>query len=396
MDRQTNERNEVEELISRFRRWLEDTASSTGIIRDLLGLDDDRLGDFIRLYDDADLRFALSALCLRSREILSSVPREAVSLTRLATLLCSRRFTAEAKSDVALEGDAWKAHAVALLSAGDYSDADAACTCAASFYSLVERDDRFYERTHLTLVQAQVAFFLGDSDRALELSDSAAATLKIEFPTKKRDYVRARTTFATSLVQKQRYEEGLRALEECAEIARREDDTETLASLVNNIGQVYARLGNLKAARDCFITAIEGFTSLGLKTEMPRVHGGLARILMQEGRYNDAISELYKARGAYLDLRMPVVAGEVTLRILEALFAAGRINDIPSLCAEAVDTFTKANLPREAAKALAYIDAAAQQRTLRAADVEDVREFFQRLQADPDEQFEVMNEEGGD
>jgi len=317
-------------------------------------------------------------------------------LSKLATILCSQQFSGDPNHDLAVEGDAWKENAAALLSAGDYSEAERACIHAASLYSLLGPENRSYERTHVMLTQAQVAHFLGAPDRALELADTAAAIFAQAFPTKKKDYVRARTIYATILVADfQRYDEGLKSLEECAELARRENDTETLANLVHNIGQVYARLGKLKAARDCFTTAIEGFTSLGLKTEMPRVHGGLSRILMEEGKYNEAISELYKARAAYLDLRMPVVAGEVTLRIIEALFSADRLNDIPSLCAEAVDAFTRANLPREAAKALAYIDAAAQQRILTADDVEDVRRFFQRLQADPEELFEVVNEEGG-
>jgi Tetratricopeptide repeat. len=395
MDRSAGERNEVRKFVSRFRRWLDDPESSPGIIRDLAGLDNDRLGEFVRLNPEEDLLSAITTLLRRAHETLSSAPREAVTLSRLATRLCSCHFSSDPQHDVAIEGDAWKEYAEALLSTGDYSEADAACLQAGLYYSLVARNRRLYERTLLTLVQAQVAFFSDDLDRALVLADTAAMTLEMAFPTKKRDYVRARTTFATALVRQQRYDEGLRALEECAELARRENDTETLASLVNNIGQVYARLGNLKAARDCFNTAIEGFTSLGMKTEMPRVHAGLARILMQEGRYNHAVSEHYQARAAYLDLKMPVVAAEVTLQIIEALFAAGRLNDIPPLCAEAIETFTKANLPREAAKALAYIDAAAQQRTLTADAVEDVRGFFQRLQADPDERFGVMDEESG-
>lgn len=290
-----------------------------------------------------------------------------------------------------MEGDAWKAHAAALLRAGDYSDADRACRQASSFYTLVDPEDCLFERTLLNIVEAQVAHFLSDAERALALAGTAAATLARAFPDNKKDYIRARTTFATILVADfRRYDEGLKALDECAEFARREGDTESLASLVNNIGQVYSLLGNLKAARDCFTTALQGFTSLGLKTEMVRVQGSVWRILMQEGRYNEAISELYKTRSAYLEMRMPVVAAEVNARIIEALFAAGRLKDIPTLCALNLEAFTKANLPREAAKALAYMNAAAQSRTLTSDEVEIVREFLERLQADPDERFQLL------
>lgn len=394
MDRSAGETNEARELLLRFRRWLDDPDSPAEIIRDLASLNHELLGEFARLFSGAELRSAITTLITRARDRSAGVPREAIGLTRLATDLGSCYFTYDPRHDAAVEGDAWKAHAAVLLLAGDYSDADSACRQAASFYSLVDEEDSSYERTLLDIIQAQVAHFLGDSARGLQLAKDSAETLAREFPTKKKDYIRARTIVGTILVAVQRYDEGLKTLDDCAEVARRENQTEVLASLVNNIGQVYARIGNLKAAKECFATALQGFTSLGLKTEMPRVHGGLARILVQEGRYNEAISELYKARAAYLDLRMPVVAGEATLRIIEALFAAGRLNDIQPLCSEAVQTFAKANLPREAAKALSYVDACAQRRTLTADDVEDVREFFQRLQADPDERFD-LNEEGG-
>lgn len=391
MDRSAGERNDAGELLLRFRSWLDDAEGSPGIIRDLLGLDNEQLKEFAGLFADDDLRLAIVSLTTRADESSTGSPREAVSLARLATALASCYFTDDPQLDAAVEGDAWKAHATALLQAGDYSDADRACGQALSFYSLADFGDRFYERTLLAVIQAQVAHFLGDVDRALALADTAAVTLGREFPSKKKDYVRARTTFATILVADfQRYDTGLKALEECAELARREGDTESLASLVNNIGQVYARIGKLKEAKECFTTALQGFTSLGRRTDMPRVHAGLARILMQEGRYNEAVSEHYKARAAYLELKMPVVAAEVDTQIIEALFAAGRTRDIPALCALAVETFTKANLPREAAKALAYMNAAAQRGTLTTVVVEDIRQFFQRFQADPDERFELI------
>lgn len=392
MDRPTSDTDEVRELLTQFRRWLDDPESSPGIVRELLALDRVRTGAFVRLQTGDDFRYTITTLLRRAHDRLSTVPTESIALSRLATILCTTHPGKNRQRDLALKGDAWKEYAAALLSSGDYSEADRACAQAVSFYSLTDPQRMLFERTHLILIQAQVAHFLGDSERGLILADQAATTLTQSFPTKKKDGVRARTIYATILVANQRYDEGLRALEECAERARREGDTETLASLVNNIGQVYARIGNLKAARECFTMALQGFSSLGLKTEIPRVHGGLARILTQEGRYNDAVSEHYKARAAYLDLGMPLIAAEVSLRIIEALFAGGRMNDIPSLCAEAVKTFTKANLPREAAKALSYVDASAQHETLTPSEVQEVREFFQRLQVNPDEIFEFAEE----
>lgn len=388
MDQLPVEQRHFSDFVLRFRHWLDRPDPGSAVVRELLDLSDEDLAHFISLHQPFAVRAAVILLLETSHRSLSAAPRDSVTLSRLATRL--------AVHDRAAEGDAWKEYGEALLSAGDYRDANAACLRAGAIYnSLRDRRHRVYERTHLKLIQSQVSYFLGDVDRALELADTAAMELEL-MPSKKKEYVRARTTYATILVGVQRLEEGLRALEECAEVARQEDDREVLASLVNNIGGVHARLGNLTEAKECYRTALQGFVSLGLKTEMPRVHGGLARILMQEGRYNEAISEHYKARAAYLELEMPVVAAEVTLYIIETLFIAGRMNDIPSLSVEAMDTFSKAHLPREAAKALAYVNACAQRNTLTRDTVEDVREFFHRLQADASLEFdEFMTREGG-
>jgi tetratricopeptide (TPR) repeat protein len=391
MDRSAGETNEARELLLRFRSWLDDPEASPGIIRDLLGLDNERLGALVRLSTGAEMLSSIRTLLDRSRESSAGHPREAIRLTRLATSLSSCYATADAHHDAAVEGDAWKAHADALLRAGDFREADRACQQASSFYSLVDPEECLYERTMLNVTEAKAAHFVSDTERALALAGAAASTLARAFPKKNKDYIRAQTTFATILVADfQRYDDGLKALEECAELARRENETESLASLVNNIGHVYARIGKLTEAKECFTAALQGFTSLGLTTEIPRVFVGLARILMQEGRPNEAISELFKARSAYLDLKMPVVAAEVNAHIIEALFAAGRMKDIPTLCALTLEAFTTANLPREAAKALAYMNAAAQRRTLTTDEVEGVRAFLERLQADPDERFDFI------
>lgn len=157
MDRPTGERNEADALLWRFRRWLDDPESSPEIVRDLTSLDHQLLGELAGLFAEGELRSAMATLLARAHESSAGAPREAIALTRLATALGSCYFTDEPQLDAAVEGDAWKAHAAALLRAGDYNDADRACGQAESFYSLVDAEDRLYERTLLKVIQAQVA-----------------------------------------------------------------------------------------------------------------------------------------------------------------------------------------------------------------------------------------------
>lgn len=388
----TNDRRAID-LATRFQTWLDDPGSGGPVIHELLNVEDDRFTSLFGHLGQRRLRAAVGTLLDRSHRMLSTTPRESVVLSRLAIRLCE--FFSATEHRIAVAGDAWREQAIALLSAGDYSEADAACVRADCLYTLAEPGSRAYERALLTLTHGQVAHFVGDSQRALELIETAVTTLAARFPEKRSEYVRARTIHATMLVVTHQYEAGLRALEECAELAR-EYDASTLAFLLNNIGNAHLNLGHLAEAKECFRTALEGFVELGLTAEMPRVHSGLALALMQEGRTNEAISELYKARATFLELGMPVKAAETNMYIIGALFAAERRNDIRPLCAEAIETFSKADLPREAAKALGYINASAVRNKLTADDVEDVREFLCRLQTEADLTLEeALADEGG-
>src|SRR5437868_5198857 len=133
MGRRANERDATEQLAPRFRRWLDTPDSLPSIVPDLLALPDRELGAFLRLHEESDIRRALAVLIERSHRMLATAPREAVTVSRLATRVCSSYFSTESRSATALRGDVWKEHAAALLSAADYVEADDACARAGSF-----------------------------------------------------------------------------------------------------------------------------------------------------------------------------------------------------------------------------------------------------------------------
>jgi hypothetical protein len=126
---------------------------------------------------------------------------------------------------------------------------------------------------------------------------------------------------------------------------------------------------------------------LKLFAEVPRVRKGLVEIAVARGRYNDAISELYKMRNAFLALHLPIVAALVELDVVDLLMVSGRTADIPDICSKTLATFTEAGLRRSALMALAHIHALAQDRALAADDVRKVRAFLDRLSSEPDRAF---------
>jgi hypothetical protein len=129
------------------------------------------------------------------------------------------------------------------------------------------------------------------------------------------------------------------------------------------------------------------FEDLGLFAEVPRVRKGLVEIAVARGRYNEAISELYKMHNAFLALRLPIIAALVELDVVDLLMVSGRTSDIPALCRKMLATFTEAGLRRNALMALAHIHSLARDGALESDDVQKVRAFLERLSGDPDAPF---------
>jgi tetratricopeptide (TPR) repeat protein len=320
----------------------------------------------------------IAALIARSHALLGADPAKSELFSYLAVQLA---FYLETPGDAfAVKGDAFREYASALFAIGDFKRASEACDEAAFAYASAT-DNRKKELSILALTRGQALHFLGQSEKGLKLIAAAAEELR---SVDKKKYVEARVIYASILLSRQEVERALEVFEATGSDARQQNDTETLAYVVNNVGLCYVALGDIDKAKACFHQAMRTFDAAGLTAEVPRVRGGLIRILIREGSYNEAISELFKCRADFLQLRMPLVAASVALRLVEVLFLAGRHSQVPSLCAEIVQTFTDVGLHREASKALSYLT---ERRRIEPQDVEFVKAFVERLEKSGDEKF---------
>lgn len=387
-------------LAAQFRAWLHDVTADMSSIEALLALDDASLRAFADRYADAVSDDALRTLIDRSHGLLARTPADSVSLAHLAVRIVQSTFTSDPEQDAATEGDAWKAYTEALFAVGDVAQAEFAGRQADLFYGMLIDVDRSYERTILELTIGQVLHALGNTETGLRRISRAAAVLLTTFKLK-RKYVDALTIYAAVLLDAGRVVEAASIFSQCAEIARQEGYTEPLGYMLNNVALCYVALGYLAKAKECVTAALDIFEDLKLTQKIPRARMTLAKILVQEGRYNEAISEMWKCRAMFLGLTMPIAAAEVTMRIVQVLFAASRYSEIPERCREAYETFRDAALPREALKALAYISEAARvgillrERTaVTEGEVGYVGDFLQRLQSEPEAQWEAPRAEG--
>lgn len=331
-----------------------------------------------------------------SRRLLGADPQKAVVVSLAAVELVSRMgvgvgartWTRANRRLIRLEANAWKEHALALLKAGEYRAADKASRLARRFFTFYEalgpalvvaKADA--EANELKLIHGQIVFHLGEEKKGLALVDEAADYLLVVLDEKKK-YVRARTIYATLLMRQDSFDEAMDVFQQAAECAEEAGDKETPAYILGNIAFCAAKLGDFERAQQCVELSLAMLSELGLTSELPRLRASLIEMLRARGRYNEAISELYKVRAEYLTMSLPVVAATFSLDIVELLYVANRDRDVGALCAEMVATFTRVGLKKEAMRALAYLNDLAQRARLQTSHVVHVKRFMQHFSED--------------
>ena len=323
----------------------------------------------------------------KSHALRGRDPLKALALARLASEVAAKA-PAPAEFPFAgwdAEGFAWMRRASALLQLGRYHEAlDAAMNARYMFFMASPYTLR--SSVTLDLIQGQIRHGLGETDAGLELIEHAANIIRDVFGETDK-YVEAMTMYGGILMRADRYDEAAQIWEDIAALASGQGDTATLAYMLNNFGLCNLHVRKIDEAKRCFSTALKMFQELGLNTEMPRVRGGFAGALVQEGRYLQAISEYYMIRAEFAQYGMLVDAGRAATRIIETSFIAGRFADLPRLCEETIRFFTDAGLSHEARKAAAYMQQAASHGLLSMETIQEVDAFIERLRDSPDDVF---------
>jgi tetratricopeptide (TPR) repeat protein len=381
----------LRQLASRFRLWLRrESGAEVGaevpdeIVAELLALDEPSTATLVSIYPHCGARNTLQTLIDGSYASLGRNPPYAVNLARLAVKLAEASWEPDQGRNDLLVGDCWRQYAGALVSSGEYHEARKACDEAESYYTRLISLEPVLERALLNLVRGQALYYLDSAHEALALIDRSAEELR---ELNRAKYITARTMQGVVMLGMDRIREAAQVFEEAARLAKQENDTRALCHIVSNIGGCYARLGDITKARRYLAEAIEEFEFLGLKADVLRPQLTLVRLLIQSGKYHTAISTLFSIRQQFLELEMPVLAADTGFWLLDVLFLARRVSQVPSLCAEMIGVFQKAKLPKEAAKALAHFSEAVRQGDIKREDIQHIRDFMIRLEKNPSELF---------
>jgi tetratricopeptide (TPR) repeat protein len=367
-------------LAPRFQAWLR-TNRSYRVISDLLALPTAELAALAGQYPGCATVKAVRTLIERSHKLLGRRPPEAVGLALLATRLVEQ--VRARRGRLLLLGDAWRQYAGALVDSGEYHAAYQACATAAAFYDLVTPAPPNLERGILALIRGRTLYYLGRTDEALSCLDAARHVLR---PLSSAKFLTAQITYAVVLLLIGRVLEAAEIFQQCALLAQDVNDTASLAYITHNMGVCYARLGHDRIAREYLQSAIDEYARLGLVADTLPPRTSLVRVLIHEGKYNEAIGSLFQIRRKYLALDMPVLAADTGLWLLDVLFLANRPREVPVLCEELLEVFQTKNLPHEALKALAYLNESLKQ-GVSVRKVRRVRDFMGRLASDANAVF---------
>jgi tetratricopeptide (TPR) repeat protein len=329
---------------------------------------------------------SINRVITRAHELLGRAPNDAQRLARLALRMTAQINHATCPDAPLIEGDAWRECAAAHLEMAEYADAYEAVCAARKCYS--QSESARVNGAILLLVEGRTLFELGRWDEALAAVEHASHEL-LDSGADRKKYVQAKTIHAIILVGIGQYDAALDVFSTAADLAMQAGDKETLAYILSNAGVCAANLEDPARAKRCLESALRYFEELGLTSEMPHARAALVTILKQQGRYNEAVSELFKVRAEFLSLRVPTAAAITSLRIVEVLLLCGRTAEVPVLCDEMVRTFSAARLQKNLLTALAYLNEVARQRQLAAADVAYVAAFIEHSENAPEHLFTV-------
>jgi tetratricopeptide (TPR) repeat protein len=322
----------------------------------------------------------------RAHALLGSDPERALWIAHLATILAPHVWLGDARMSamIELEGDAFREYAAAFLEVGSFARAAEAATLARRAYDVLGLSVKGI--SILDLIEGRILHELGRTNEGLGMVQRGSNML-LAFHGDKEAYVKGRTIEAALLFKGERYQEAMAVYAAMSDHAREEEDTELLAYVLQMVGRCRVKIGQFDEGRECIETAIRMFEDMKLFAEVPRVRKGLVEIAVALGRYNEAISELYKMRNAFMALHLPIVAALVELDVVDLLMLSGRTADIPALCRKMLATFNEAGLRRNALMALAHIQALARDGALESDDVQKVRAYLERLSGDPNAPF---------
>ncbi|HEV7571776.1 MAG TPA: hypothetical protein VGQ21_09785 [Thermoanaerobaculia bacterium] len=149
------------------------------------------------------------------------------------------------------------------------------------------------------------------------------------------------------------------------------------------LGKCEVHRGNLGEASMHLHKALSLFRAIGTAGERLSAEWGIAKLLLQAGKRNEAIRRLRDVAAEFEKQGRVTEAALVGLDIADALLALGRAKQITELATRLFGVFTAAGMLTGALTAIAYLNETAAAGKLTSDDIEAVRSFVRQAERRP-------------
>ncbi|HEY2829083.1 MAG TPA: hypothetical protein VGJ88_03135 [Thermoanaerobaculia bacterium] len=124
---------------------------------------------------------------------------------------------------------------------------------------------------------------------------------------------------------------------------------------LHNMGMCAQATGQFEEAARCYGRAATEFDRLGLTVNRIKCAYSIGLALSSIGRHDEAIVVLGKAADEMEAVGLDGDAALANLARVEALLAVGRVGDVPAVCRDLVERFTRAGIRGAAMTAIAFL-----------------------------------------
>jgi tetratricopeptide (TPR) repeat protein len=280
-------------------------------------------------------------------------------------------------------------------------------------------------RAHAWKDHSLALSYLGRYEESLRALDRAESHLAA-FGTLAHDRAIVGLCRATLLQHLRRFDEAQTILDECRQVFRSHGDSQTLMKCTLAIGNLLARRGDYRGAREIlaplvdeksligpharmamgwcavhlgaadeaikqFNEAAQACRGLGRDLEVARATYGTGSAMLRLHRFQEAIATLRSTREVFLARGLVEEGGLSGLGIVEAHLVLGQPAAARNLAAALVQEFSDAQLNRRAVAALAYLNDAIAASSATPKIVRDVHAYIVALQTDPICEFARAN-----
>jgi tetratricopeptide (TPR) repeat protein len=316
------------------------------------------------------------AATLHEREPLEALTFADTAIM-IAEALPDDSYTANAVYE--LRGTAWKERANALRFLGRYDEGLESLRRAERAYRALTWPA--FGLASVAYVRASILFeqqLYGEASEAASIAEQAFSALGDEEREMRAVNMRANIAF-----ERGDTETAIYLFRRVADHGEQRNDALWMARGAQALGNCYLEARRPSEASVQLHTALLLFRELDQGTEITRTEWGVARLIMDGGKLDEAIRRLRAVITGFASAGMVTDAALAGLDLAEAFLAVGQVREIVALTRHLFRVFTDAGMLTGALTAIAYLKEAAESGQLTKADIEVVRGFLRRAERQP-------------